>query len=325
MTGNDFGEKIRWNFAEFPDRKSDSLGKKVGLMMNYFKTQMSNKFLILTTALIFGGFAMTACASAEKAAQENNAASGIKQNTAAIGHSAEKKPETEKPVEKEVLRDFRKRDNARPQTFSEAETRAVIKYLFGDSAASKIEIRNRLSGAFTKPRAKETLYYLTGCKDEENGGQFTTECPHVSWDSVGWIAIFDGTTPVLKIEQALGYGIEKAADVNGDGKNEFLSVSGYGQGGIQFGGAALGQISGDKYEEIKAFDGYGDNCAFGGKADSELSARSSVISYIPAANGKMPEFSEEFFKARCKDSEIDKSSWQPTSKKDFDEFIDSIS
>lgn len=293
-------------------------------MKGTFKT-----YLISAAVLIFGCLMLSACTSSPETADEKGAAGSAQragESTADRKQAENNSAEIKKPAEKEVLWDFRKSDNASLQNFSEAETDAVVKYLFGEQTGSKIELRNRLQGAFTKPNAKETLYYLTGCNDESNANQFTTDCPHVSWDSVGWIAVFDGTTPVLKINEALGYRVEKVTDVNGDGRNEFLSFSGYGQSGIQFGSAALGQIVNGKYEMIKSFSGYGDNCAFGGgKADSELSARAAVIKYIPTTDGKIPEFSEELFKAQCKDSDIDKSSWKQTSKKDFEEFIKAIS
>lgn len=289
--------------------------------------QTIRNILLLTITLLISGLMLAACTASEKSADGKGSAGGTeqaKESNAENKKSEDNSAETKKIAEKQVLYDFRKPDNSKPQTFSNAETDAVVKYLFGETT-SKIEIRNRLQGAFTKPNAKETLYYLTGCKDETST-QFTTDCPHVSWDSEGWIAIFDGTTPVLKIEEALGYNVGKITDVNGDGKNEFLSFSGYGQSGIQFGGATLGQISNGKYEKIRGVGGYGDNCGFGaGKSDDELSARASAVSYVPTTDGKMPEFSEEFFKGQCKDAEIDKSSWKETNKKDFDDFIKSIS
>jgi len=226
--------------------------------MKDFMKQTMNRFSIFTMILVFGLGIMTSCSSSEKSSNgEQSSNDGTKQ---VKPKNAENKPpeiqsaENKTVSEKEILWDFRKDDNFKSPTFSKEETAAVVKYLFGDQATGKIEIRNRLSGSFTKPNAKETLYYLSGCRDEESK-QFTIDCPHVSWDSVGWIAIFDGTTPILKINEALGFAVEKATDVNGDGKNELLSFSGYTQSGIQTQGAALGQISDSKYQEIRNFKG----------------------------------------------------------------------
>ncbi len=287
-----------------------------------------NRLLILTIVLV-GGLTLTACTTSERATDGKGSDGGAQQvNSKNDGNKTteNKSAETVKMAEKEVLWDFRQIDNSKPQTFHKAETEAVAKYLFGETN-SKIEITNRFQGAFTKPNAKETLYYLSGCKDENNDNQFTTDCPHSSWSSEGRIAIFDGTTPVAKFDEALGGNVLKVTDVNGDGKNEILSTAFYGQSGIYTANVTLGQISDGKYEAIKGSSGsYGWNCAFGGgKKDSELSARATVISYVPTNSGKMPEFAKEYYKGQCKNGEIDESSWRKTDEKDLTEFIDSIS
>lgn len=290
-------------------------------------------FLILTGALIFSGLILSACATSRTTDEQERAGE--------VQHSApenDNKPtennsdESKKVAEKETLWDFRKEDDFRVPEFSKAETDAVVKYLFGDRASGKIEIRNRLTGAFTKPNTKETLYYLSGCKDETSG-QFTTDCPHVSWDTQGWIAIYDGTTPVAKINQPLGGTVGKTTDVNGDGKNEFLSFGGYAQSGIQTQSVSIGQISGGKYKNINTFSVYAYNCASGGNAKN-TAAKAAVISYIPTTDHKIPEFTEEFFQAECKPGDADsgsafdlikQSSWKKITKKEFDEFYESLS
>lgn len=284
------------------------------------------RFLILIIAAVIAVGTTAGCRASERSANDK-AVGGTEQAKPANADNktlANKADENKPAAKSEVLWDFRKDDFSKSPTFSKSETEAVVKYLFGEGASAKIEIRDRISGAFTKPNAKETLYYLTGCEDETSG-QFTTDCPHVSWDSVGWIAIYDGTTPVLKIEQPLGYSVEKVTDVNGDGKNEFLSFGGYAQGGIQTGGAALGQISDGRYEEIKSFKGYADNCAFGVQIADKLTAKAVVIKYVSTSDGKMPEFTEEYFRGQCKNEAVDKSSWKATTKKDFEDFFDSLS
>lgn len=269
-------------------------------------------------------YAITSCAVSEKAANTQVAPNGGAADQAASGDNkrADNKPAEDKPAsEKQILWDFRKDSALDSQKISKAETSAVLKYLFGDEANQKIEIRNRVSGAFTKPNAKETLYYLSGCEDDDSK-QFTTDCPHVSWDSVGWLAIYDGTTPVLKINEALGSRIEKVTDVNGDGISEILSFGGYNGMGISNESLSLGQISAGKYQAITDFQGYVDNCAEGDTvAAGDKSARAAVISYMPANGGKMPEFSADYFKGKCKDDSADKSSWEKTTKKDFEDFF----
>lgn len=290
-----------------------------------------NKFSILTIALICG-LSISACTASEKVTSDKGSAGGteqVKSFNTDDKQAENKSVETKKIAEKEVLYDFRKSDNSNPQTFSKAETDAVVKYLFGDQASPNLKITSRLSGSFTKQNAKETLYYISGCKDETTG-KFTGDCPHSVWDSAAWIAIYDGTTPVLKIEKALGSNLGKVTDLDGDGKNEFLSFGGYGQSGIFTEGLAIGQVSDGIYQNIKGFSGYATNCEFG-VTTKKLSAKALVISYVPTKDGKMPEFTEEYFEGTCrkgsgniKDS-VDQSSWKTITKKEFEEFFDSLS
>lgn len=296
--------------------------------MKFFVKKLSDKFSGVILALI-AACLITAC-TASKNQGETGSQGGAKQSEEinVNNKKAENKSNAaEKPAEKLILWDFRKSNYSKQQDFPKAETDAVLKYLLEtDSWDKDLAITNRLQGAFTKAGAKETLYYVSGCKDESGKFVSNATCGHVGWDSAAWIAIYDGTTPVLKIEQPLGYAVEKVTDVNGDGKNEFSSFSGYGQSGIQYSGITIGQISDGKYEMIKDFKGYADNCGFGdAKSDGKLSARAAVISYAPKTDGKIPEFIEEYFQGRCKNGEVDKSSWKKTDKKNFDDFFDSVS
>lgn len=183
---------------------------------------------------------------------------------------------------KEILWDFRVNDFAEPPNISKAETKAVLKYLFGNQANFEMELTSRVSGSFTKPNANETLYFISGCKDEDSK-KFTTDCPHVAWNTDGWIAIYDGTTPVLKLNEALGYGVAKITDVNGDGISELFTTVGFANGGASETSANLGQFKNGKFIDIKGFDGNIDTCESGAEDVSESAA---VISYIPTTKGK---------------------------------------
>ncbi|HEY8563462.1 MAG TPA: hypothetical protein VIL74_23995 [Pyrinomonadaceae bacterium] len=225
---------------------------------------------------------------------------------------------------REVLWDFRKIDDAAPPTFPKAETDAVLKYLLGDARDPELEITSRVAGAFTKRGAKETLYFVTGCKNEAGAFVSNAACGHVGWNTAGWIAVFDGTTPVMKTEEALGGAIEKVTDVNGDGVNEILSIGGYTGMGIVTESAALGQLSGGRFEELKTFRGSADNC--GEETSAGKKAIAAVIRYAPPASGKMPDFYEEYFLTECAgDTIADNAKWAKIEKKEFDDFFDAVS
>lgn len=291
--------------------------------------KLMNKFSILTIALI-GGLTMTGCMASDRSANDKASPVGgyeqAESSNTADKKADNKSAELEKSTEDEVLWDFRKSEYVKNPNASKAETDAVLKYLLNNDTWDKdLSITSRVSGAFTKANAKETLYFVTGCKDGENFVSNAT-CGHAGWNTDGRIAIFDGTTPVTKIETALGYGILKVTDVNGDGINEILSTSGYAQSGIQFEVLSLGQISGGKYKDIKTLRGYIDNCAFGDTLSADKKqARAVAVNYLPSKDGKMPEFKEEYFQGQCKNDEVDKSSWKGTTKKVFEEFYDAHS
>lgn len=224
---------------------------------------------------------------------------------------------------REVLWDFRKLDAGKPETFPKTETDAVLKYLLGEKWDPALEITSRVSGAFTKPNAKETLYFVTGCKDQSGNFVSNEACGHAGWNTAGWIAVFDGTTPILKIEESLGGAIEKVSDVNSDGINEILAIGGYAGMGIITETAVFGQVSGGKFEEIKTFRGSADNCAEGLSNDKKGVA--ATIFYTPSG-GKMPEFSEENFMSVCIGESLpDNPQWSRISKQQFDEFFDGVS
>lgn len=290
--------------------------------------QILIKFSILTIALIIGVGAMSACSASDKSVTDKASAGGTEQAKSynADDKKAENKSDkTEKSTEDEILWDFRKSDVVKNPNASKAETDAVLKYLLGESWDKDLSITSRVSGAFSKANAKETLYFVTGCKDGEKFLSNAT-CGHAGWNTDGRIAIFDDTTPVTKIETALGYGILKVTDVNGDGINEILSTSGYAQSGIQFEVLSLGHIANGKFEDIKTLRGYIDNCAYGDTLSTDKKqARALAVNYLPSRDGKMPEFKEEYFQGQCKDDKVDTSSWKGTTKKVFEEFFDAHS
>ena len=281
----------------------------------------------LTVFFIFllVGIAFSGCARQPVASSSNESAAVNKDQTTPNKNAAPPTSNASDEQNKEILWDFRKVSDDKPQEFSKAETGAVLKYLLGETWDKDLEITSRVSGSFTKPNVKETLYFVTGCDDETGKFVSNSTCGHVGWDTAGWIAIYDGTTPVVKIKQSLGGGgIEKVTDVNGDGINEILSSGGYTGMGIVTGGGSIGQISGGKFQEIKSFSGYADDCASTFSKDKKAVA--AVVSYTPPSDGKMPDFAEEYFQTKCEGDEIGKNpQWNKITKKQFDEFSKSIS
>lgn len=212
---------------------------------------------------------------------------------------------------KKVFWDFRKDDTSTVQKFPAAEENAVLKYLLGDSWDSELGISSRVSGSFTKAGAKQTLYYIDGC-EEDNVFKAISNCPHVIWHNAGRIAIYEGTKPVAKISEGLGYEIAKITDLNGDGIHELFSLNGWGGQGITITNAGFGQIENGKYRSLKGFEGYVDNC---GNDRGPMSRVATVISYGASVAGKMPVFTMEYFKSGCKGAK-----WTKITKWQFDRF-----
>jgi hypothetical protein len=277
----------------------------------------------MTMALLLALIVINGCASQTGAKTEGT-------GPVNTGASSGKKEETVSASEeivrnREVLWDFKKQTPERAEKFSAAETRAVVKYLLGDGADPAIEITSRVQGSFTGQNARETLYFISGCDDEESK-RFTTDCPHVSWNSAGWLAIYDGSKPVLKIREALGGEIVKVTDVDGDGRSEILNFTGYAGMGIITLSANLGRIKGGKYEMIKSFKGYVSNCDEGETADENHGEKAAKISYLASKNGKMPTFSEEFFGTKCRqEGAAGDMPWKKITKKEFELFFESNS
>jgi hypothetical protein len=275
------------------------------------KLSIVNLITRILTCLVVAGL-LVACSNLKVDSKTNEKENSTQEATSAKGEDAKSgsNSNSEEIQKKEILWDFRKTDNGKIPNFPKAETKAVFTFLFGDKWDNELAISSRFSGSFTKPNAKETLYYVGGC-EEEAGFQSTVNCAHVSWWNAGRIAVYDGTTPVMKLETALGYEVGKITDINGDGINEILSFSGYSNQGATETGATLGHIVDGKYEEIKSFAGYSDSC--GNDDKSSQIAKAAVISYAPTTNGKFPAFTEEYFQNKCENSQ-----WRKITKKQFE-------
>ena len=221
--------------------------------------------------------------------------------------------------EKQVLWDFR---NARPTALesTEAETLSVMAYLFGrgmnqDEGTEKepeLRITSKVLGSFTRPNAKETLYYVGGC-GSDMGIVPNFFCSHAEWWNAGAIAIFDGTKPVAKAYKALGHEVVGVTDVNCDGISEVLSSFGFcGWGTCEF-TLDLGQISNGEYVAIKNFGSVNVDGCDGFPPPGMMASRGAVITYTPTRSGNMPEFTVEYYGRVC-----DATDWQSISKELFE-------
>ncbi len=218
----------------------------------------------------------------------------------------------------EVLWDFRS-DKAEEQSFGEEDESMVLTYLFGSKWDEPLTITSGFEGSFTRANADQFLYYVAGC-EEGSGFKDTSNCSHAASYNAGWIVIYEYEKPVMKIPAALGYAIGKITDVNGDGKSEILSISGYSGMGETSNRGELGQITANGYEAIFSTS---ENFFFGSleritfsddeNVKDKCYAISSAVIYTPATGGGSPVFREDYFK-----SDICDSNWRKITKEQFD-------
>jgi hypothetical protein len=248
--------------------------------------------------------------AALKKEREAEKAASKKEDTEPAEESKVKDTPKEQNPALEILWDFRE-EGPKREEFSKEETDQFFTYLFGDEWDKNLKLTSRVSGSFTKPNSKQTLYYVSACETEYESGILSSQCPHALWDTTGWIAIYEDSTPVVKIKAALGNKIVKTTDVNGDGVNEIISLNTYSNQGYTRNGGALGQISGDTYKEIKILPGSSDSCAL--PDPSDCVAVTSVVKYVPTTNGEFPDFVEEYFRGGSEDSD-----WKKVTKAQFE-------
>jgi hypothetical protein len=201
-----------------------------------------------------------------------------------------------------------------PLETSSEETERVMDYLFGKERSQDLKIERKFSGSFTKPNAKETLYYVVGCGKGE-GVMEISPCPEDSRPNAGWIAIYDGEKMIQKIDIVLGERILFVTDINGDGKQEILSLGRTSMNGVTTLTGEIGQISGSGYQTVFPT---GEDTFFGSSIQKdkclELATR---ISYVP--NRKDPGFTEEYFLTT---DACQKKTWKKITKKMFEKYLD---
>src|ERR1041384_5627446 len=103
-------------------------------------------FIFSLTAILLAGCSLLS--SASRSDKDDNLASQTGEST----NGEQTKPPAaceEAGQQKTVLWDFRKQEG-KPQHYSNTETNLVLKYLFGDKWDADLGISGRLSGSFTR-------------------------------------------------------------------------------------------------------------------------------------------------------------------------------
>lgn len=163
-------------------------------------------------------------------------------------------------------------------------------YLAAARKAGQIvpDVVSMATGSFTAAGERQTAYIIS-----------VSECNASHADNYGTkrLAVFSGDKLVADVDTDFKREILRTTDLNGDGVNELLISGGDMNQGISVGVAALVELREGKLRVIKDFEKTEENsCA------SEMSGSNgmaSVISYTPAAKGKMPEFHVDNYRARC--------------------------
>lgn len=246
----------------------------------YYRT--SKLFLFFTLCVVASG----GCAGSQKSENLSSANSGnvVKTDSESFQNKSDSENITNQTTESvnietsvesaqqlKVLYDFREIDEFRPQPkFGRVEERLVLEFTYGKikKEFSRMDsLLQRLDGSFTDSNLKQTLYLTSGGDN-----------PH------RLVAIYEGTKPLYKIRFE-GEEIIKIIDLDNDGRNELLIISGdvymYGRDlDLQ-----IARVNQKGIEILKTFKGILSS------SDSEehksTLAEVAVISYKPAAESRV--------------------------------------
>jgi hypothetical protein len=212
------------------------------------------------------------------------------------GGSPKLAPATERSVLSAVFSSYLKSAN----DCKEVETPVNDDYLAAARKAGQIVpgVVSMATGSFTAAGQKETAYIIS-----------VDECNASHADNYGTkrLVVFSGQKLVADVDTDFKREILRTFDLNGDGVNELLLSGGDMNQGITVGVAALVELHDGKLRVIKDFEKTEENSCESGFSDSN--AMASVISYNPAAKGKMPDFHVDNYRAKClPDSQL--ARWQ---------------
>jgi hypothetical protein len=163
-------------------------------------------------------------------------------------------------------------------------------YLAAARKAGQIvpDVASVATGSFTAAGEQQTAYIIS-----------VSECnaSHADNNGTKRLAVFSGDKLVADVDTNFKREILRTTDLNGDGVNELLLGGGDMNQGISVGVAALVELPEGKLRVIKDFGKTEENSCESGLSDSN--AMASVISYTPAAKGKMPDFHIDNYRAKC--------------------------
>jgi hypothetical protein len=141
------------------------------------------------------------------------------------------------------------------------------------------------TGAFTYPSAKQRLY-LVG--NRECGASH-------HWSTIT-LAVVDDSGVVAQANLPGGASIERIVDLDGDGRSEFLVMSGFTNQGASVRSAILERFDAGKLVEVKSFgEVYSGNC--GGPSDPKT--EDFVVIRATVRSGAAPEFKTEKKSRAC--------------------------
>jgi hypothetical protein len=225
---------------------------------------------------------------------------------------------TQKPVlqkDRQVLFDFRVESDSTPPKIAPATERMVLSKLFrkyltdanrcnsqfetGDAAdplaaarkAGQIvpSILNSATGSFTAPGQSQTLYVIS-----------VSECNASHADNFGTkrVAIFSGPQLIADVDADFKGDIVRKTDLNGDGIDELLMISGYMGQGTLTEMADLVNFQNGRRNLIQDFGSVvEDSCASGfpgSKSDASVLYISDVVP------GTMPKLTQENYSSGCR-------------------------
>jgi len=187
----------------------------------------------------------------------------------------------------QLLVDMREPFFLRPPDLSEPELQRVL--VAAAKGGEETTINGAVSGAFTAPGRKETLYVL------QRGGPRAADPDTPAGVT---LAVFNDGRLEARLTTDAGNFVQSTPDIDGDGVNEVLLRADNYQMGVATTRLSLVRVGHDHLTTIASFDeARVDRCGdarFGGDVEAE------VIRYEPAAK---PSFVVENYEGHCVDGE----------------------